>query len=86
MFRLTFIHSTHLSARGPSSMVFEHLRDIFDPEDSTNKFSQLFLMCIYVTIGHIFKSIAKALGVNRLLILAKPSNGIRQIAIGEVLY
>ncbi len=67
-------------------MVFKHLRDIFDPKDSTNKFSQLFLVCIYVTIRHILKSIAKALGANRLLILAKPSNGIRPIAIGEVLY
>jgi hypothetical protein len=35
---------------------------------------------------HILKNIAKALGVARLLTLAKPSNDIWLIAIGEVLY
>ncbi len=39
MFRSTFIHSTHLLARMFSCMVFEHLRHLFDLEDSVNKFS-----------------------------------------------
>jgi len=67
-------------------MVFEHLRDLFDPKDSINNFSQLFPMCYYVVIGHIPRSITKALGATRLLILAKPSTSIQPIAIGEVFY
>ncbi len=40
----------------------------------------------FVVMRHILKNIAKALGVARLLTLAKPSNDIWLIAIGEVLY
>jgi hypothetical protein len=32
---------SHLSAGGPFGMVFEHLQDSFDLEDSTNGFIQL---------------------------------------------
>jgi hypothetical protein len=39
MFKSTLIHSTHLLARGPSCMVFEHFQDLFDLEDSTSDFS-----------------------------------------------
>ncbi len=40
----------------------------------------------FVVIGHIHKNIAKALNVAKLLVLAKPSSGIRLIVIGEILY
>jgi hypothetical protein len=43
-------------------------------------------MCSYVVAGHIFKSITKALGVVRMLALAKPLGGIQQIVLGEVFY
>jgi hypothetical protein len=67
-------------------MVFEHLRDLFDPKDSANNFSQLFPMCFYVATGHIPRSITNALGAIKLLALIKPFSGIRPIAIGELLY
>jgi hypothetical protein len=39
MFRLAFIYWTCLSTGGPLRMVFEHLRNLFDLEDSTSSFS-----------------------------------------------
>ncbi len=65
-------------------MVFKHLQDLFDPKDSANDFSQLFLMCSYVAIKHIPENITKALSVTRLLALAKLSSGIQLITISEV--
>jgi hypothetical protein len=84
MFKSTFINSIYLSTEGPSCMVFEHLRDLFDPKDSTNDFSRSFPMCSSVVIGHIPMNITKALGATRLLVLAKPSTSIQPIAVGEV--
>ncbi len=82
MFMSTFIHSTHLSHGGPSSMVSEHHRNIFDLEDLANIFSQVFLVCTYVATRLILNSITMAFNASRLLILAKPSNGIQPIAVG----
>jgi hypothetical protein len=82
MFKSAFIHLIHLSNEGLSSMVFKHHRNIFDPKESTNIFSQLFLVCTYVATRHILNSIARALGASRLLILAKPSSGIWPIVVG----
>ncbi len=39
-FRVAFMHLSPISTRGPSSMVFEHLWDVFDLKDSTNNFIQ----------------------------------------------
>jgi len=58
-------------------MVFEQLRDLFDPKDLTNDFSKLFPMCSYVLIRHIPGSITKALGATKLLILANPFTSIQ---------
>lgn len=35
-------YTCHLSVGGPFGMVFEHLRDLFDPKDSTSGFIQSF--------------------------------------------
>jgi len=43
-------------------------------------------MCSYVVIRHILENITKTLGVIRMLTLAKPSNGIWFIIVGEVFY
>jgi hypothetical protein len=67
-------------------MVFEHLQDLFDLKDLINDFSHLFLVCSYVVTGRIFESVIKALGVARMLALAKPYGGIQPIVVGEVLY
>jgi len=75
MFKLAFIHSTHLLARGPSSMVFKHLRDLFDLEDSTNDFSRLFLVCYYIITRRIPGNITRAFNATKMLTLAKPFNG-----------
>jgi hypothetical protein len=75
MSRSAFIHSTHLLVKRLSSMVFEHLKDLFDPENSISNFSQLFLVCFYVVVKHILGSITKALNATRLLALAKVFNG-----------
>ncbi len=77
MFKLAFIHSVHFSISGFSNMVFEHLQILFNSEDLTNKFSQLFFICFYVAARHIIpKSIIKAFSDAKLLVLAKLSSGI----------
>lgn len=86
MFRSAFIHSTHLSTKGPLGMIFQHFWNIFDPNDSTSSFSQLFLVCFYVVIRHIHENITKTLGATRMLTLAKPSISIWLIVVGEVFY
>jgi hypothetical protein len=67
-------------------MVFKHLKDLFDPKDLVNYFSQLFLMCYYVVVRYIPKNITRTFGVARLLTLASPSSAIQPIAICNVLY
>lgn len=66
-------------------MVLDHLQDLFDPKDLFNSFSQLFMVCSYVAIRHIPKSIARALGVAKLITLAKSFSGIWPIAINDIL-
>jgi hypothetical protein len=39
-----------------------------------------------VTVGHIFGSLVWIFGVNLVLVLAKPSNGIHLIIVGEAFY
>jgi hypothetical protein len=39
MFKTTFMHLAHLLISGLSGMVFEHLQNLFDIEDSTIGFS-----------------------------------------------
>jgi len=48
MFKSTFIHSIHFLVGRPLGTIFEHLRNIFDPEDLVSDFSQLFPVCSYV--------------------------------------
>jgi hypothetical protein len=81
MFKSAFIHSIHLLVEGPLSMVFEHLQNIFKIDSG---FSYLFLACSFVVTWCIFRNIAKAFAVVKLLALAKPFGGIRPIIIGEV--
>jgi hypothetical protein len=75
---------SHLSADGPSSMVFKHLQDSFNFEDSTSGFIQLHQLCSHVAIDHILGSMVQILGVSKLLALAKSFGGIRLIVMGEV--
>ncbi len=44
------------------------------------------MVCSYVIVRCIFKSITEALGTTRLLALTKPSSGIQPIVVGEVFY
>jgi hypothetical protein len=83
---MAFIHLAHLLASEHSSMEFEHHEDLFNPKDFINDFPHLFLLCSYVVVGRIFKSITKALGVARMLVLAKPFGGIQQIIVSKVFY
>ncbi len=85
-FRSIFIRSLHLLACDFLSMLFEHLKNLFDLEDSTSGFPQLFQVCSHVVIGHILRPIAQVFGVARLLALAKPFGSIQLIIVGEILY
>jgi hypothetical protein len=50
-FRSTFLCMSHLLTNGPSGMVFKHLQDYFDLEDSMNGFIQLHQLCSHVAIN-----------------------------------
>ncbi len=71
-FRSAFLHMSHLSLRRHFSMVFEHLWDAFDLEDSTNGFIQLHQLNSYVAMGHFPRPNTCILNVIKLLTLAKP--------------
>ncbi len=85
-FKVAFICMYHLLIGGHYNMVFEHFRNSFDLEDSTNNFSNLFPMCSYVVAGCFIEIISQILGTIRLSISAKPSKSIWHITMGEVLY
>jgi hypothetical protein len=44
-------YTCHLSVGGPFGMVFEHVRDLSDLEDSMNGFIQLHQLCSHVATG-----------------------------------
>ncbi len=67
-------------------MVFEHLQNLFDIKELAKDFFQLILVCFYVAVKHIPKSIVMAFGATKLLTLVKPFGSIRPIAIGEIFY
>ncbi len=50
-FRLTFMGMSHLSARGPSSMAFQHLQDAFNLKDFSSDFIQLHQLNSHITMG-----------------------------------
>ncbi len=81
-----FQHMLHLSTSGIFGMVFEHFRDYFHFEDSTNGFLQLFQLCFHITQGHIPPQITHVLGAAHLLAMTNPSGGVHSIVIGETLY
>jgi hypothetical protein len=76
-FKLAFQCMLHLSASGPSRMIFEHLWDYFHLEDSTHGNPQLFQLCFHI---------ARVLGAAHLLAMTKPLGGVRPIVVGESLY
>ncbi len=85
-FRSTFLHMFHLLAHGPFGMVFEHFWDYFDLGDSKIGFIQFHQLCFHVAFSCILWSVAGVSGVSWLLILAKPSGGIRLIIMGKMFY
>ncbi len=85
-FRSTFLRIFHLSISGPFGILFEHLQNTFDPKDSMTSFIQFHQLCSHAAVNHIFGFVVRILRVNQLLTLAKPSNGIHIIVVGEALY
>jgi hypothetical protein len=67
-------------------MVFEHLWNVSDLKESANNFIQFHQLNSHVAMDCFLRSIVHILGVIKLLILAKPSNDIKLIAMGKVLY
>jgi hypothetical protein len=74
-----------MSAHG-FGMVFEHLRNSFDLEDSRSCFIQFHQLCFHVAFGCILWSMGRIIGASRFLILAKPFNGIRLVVVGKAFY
>ncbi len=84
-FSYVFMRMSHLSISGPFGMVFDNLQDVFDPKGFANNFIQFHHLSSHVAMGHFLGSIAWSLGATMFLVLAKPLDGIKLIAIGEVL-
>jgi len=62
-------------------MVFEHLQNSFDFEDSMSRFFQLHQLCSHVIVNHIPRSMAWVIGANWFLALAKPSNDMCSVIV-----
>jgi hypothetical protein len=82
----TFQHIQNLSISGHFGIVFEHLWDYFQLEDSVGGFPQLFQLCSHITQGHIPCWITHILGVVHLLVMTKPLGGVCPIVIKKALY
>jgi len=67
MFTQALAIAPHLSLKGLSGMVYEHLSRCFIPKDPSSRFSKLLQSIIIV--AHIPRSMALMLGVNRLLVM-----------------
>jgi hypothetical protein len=67
-------------------MVFEHLWDAFDLQDSTIGFIQLLQLNSHVAMGHFPGANTCVLGAAKLLALAKPLGNIKPIAVNKIFY
>ena len=74
------------SAAGLSGMVFEHFRDVLDPDDPASGFDLLFHVAAHVARGRIPASICHLLGASRLVALDKGGGAVRPLAVGEGFY
>ncbi len=81
---LTFV--PHLSLNGLFGMVHEHLSGCFILEESSLGFSELFQTAVIVAHGDIPRLVALVLGVSRLLVMTKDTNGLRLIIVGKVFF
>lgn len=84
LFARVFSKAHRFSSRSIFGMIYEHLRDCFSPEDPSSRFFELYRVVEHVAQGRIPVRIARALGASRLLAIAKDTDEIRPIAIGEV--
>jgi hypothetical protein len=75
----------HLSLDGLSGMVYEHFWGCFIPEDLWSWFLKLFHIVV-VTRGDIPRSMALMLGANKLLLIAKDTNGLCFIVVSKVFF
>ena len=83
-FAHALLRNPHSSLRGPSELVFEHLRDLLDPTDLASGFEALFRLARHTPRGGVPLSVPRILGASRHVALAQSTWGLRPIAIGEV--
>lgn len=86
VFRLAFLHMSHLSTCDLLGMVFKHFWNFFDIKDSTSGSIQFHQLISHVATSHIPYFVVHIFGVAKFLTLAKPSGGIWPIVVGEALY
>jgi hypothetical protein len=85
-FKLALQCMPNLFASGIFGMLFEHFHNYFHLKNYTSRFPQLFQLCFHISQGHIPCQFAHILGAPPLLTMAKLSDGVHPIAIGETLY
>jgi hypothetical protein len=83
LFAQTLTIAPHLSLGGLSWMVYEHHSNCFILKDASLRFSKLFQIVVVVTHGDILRLVALMLGANKLLAMAKKTEGLHPIVVGE---
>jgi hypothetical protein len=86
LFAQTLATTPHLFSSGLFGMVYEHLSGCFIPKDPSSRFSRLFHATIVVAYGDIPRSMARMLGVNKLLAMAKDIGGFCPTVIGKMFF
>jgi len=86
LFAQTLATVHYLFSSGLFGMVYEHHSSSFILEDASLKFSKLFQTIVIVTCGDILRLVALMLGVNKLLAMAKDTEGLCPIIVDEVFF
>eukprot|EP00850_Spirogloea_muscicola_P018319 SM000166S02500 [mRNA] locus=s166:224172:225411:+ [translate_table: standard] len=81
--RVALTKAPRMMSGGPSGWLFEHLQDLFLDGDERS-FSLFLSTCRHIARAAIPPRIAAALNSSHLLALAKPTGGVRPIAMTEV--
>jgi hypothetical protein len=86
LFAQALAFAPHLSLGGLFGMIYEHIWGCFILKDPSSRFLELFQIVDDVAHGDIPRLVALVLGVNKLLVMAKDTDGFRLIAIGKVFF
>jgi hypothetical protein len=86
LFAQALTTTLHWFLSGLFGMIYEHISKCFISKDPPLRFPELFQTIVVVVHGDILKSMALALGVNKLLAMAKDTSGLHFIVVSKVFF